>query len=720
MNLLSRIALVAGAVLAPAAAALAQTPAEIEPGQVVEFELAGRNVAFLVVDIPEGTGAMRVDLDAVDGVSDLDLLVRSGTPFQADGSIDPDALFDQSQYRSISATGDEFVVVSEASTFPMRAGPWYFAVFNFGSTATDARISTSTFDEAPVVPIEVVYNDSSDDCNTGPWSQSGRQAAMDFAAQKLTEELRPVAPIRVQGCWEESDEGTLAFAGPNFLFAHDLGFDTDRDTRFSGSVRFPSPMPWLPTRYNQYSAAAAAQNAGTSVCRLSGGSCTGVYDIRATFNTTADFYYGLDRETPASQSNFVSTAMHEITHGLGFYGAINVESGARSSQYEDPYTVNVRRNIVGVGLTPLLEMDDEQRLAALTSNNLRFYGDNAQAINGSSIKLYAPGEPNQGSTLSHLDTLTLGTELMAHRISRSAPHALGLAAPILFDVGWDPAPKAAPEPLLPPSGQYFDPQRDGHGIALYRIAGFEDFYFVVFYSYDEQGLPEYFVANGRVQDGVLVASRNEFGDSLTRSLYDESQSPPNAPDPATGFEGLIRIDFNEAARSPVCAGDSEPGESVTSAVVTFTLPGQDYEQWCLQGIAEGLEVDNDLTNIFFNAEDPGWGASVLSFPGADGDGLGMQVYYPDAEGNPRWAIMGTGSYEVGATYDLEQVVGYCRGCPKPATLERVKVGEVTIGLMPVDGGGTSTLSFDVSFDGGAGGSFTRNTTVIAGGAPSGD
>ena len=167
----------------------------------------------------------------------------------------------------------------------------------------------------------------------------------------------------------------------------------------------------------------------------------------------------------------------------------------------------------------------------------------------------------------------------------------------------------------------------------------------------------------------------------------------------------------------MCVGSSEPAEGVTSAVVTFTLPGQDYEQWCLQGIAEGLEVQTDLTNIFFNPADPGWGASVLSFPGDGGDGLGMQVYYPDADGNPRWAIMGTANYQVGSTYDLEQVVGYCRGCPKPATLERVKVGEVTIGLQPVDGGLESTLTFDVSFDGGAGGSFTRSTTVVAGGVP---
>ena len=66
---------------------------------------------------------------------------------------------------------------------------------------------------------------------------------------------------------------------------------------------------------------------------------TAAADIVATFNTDLDpprnvlnrpFYYGYSGVSkPLRSIDFVSVAMHEITHGLGFLGLVNVDREQR-------------------------------------------------------------------------------------------------------------------------------------------------------------------------------------------------------------------------------------------------------------------------------------------------------------------------------------------------------------------------------------------------------
>jgi len=521
---------------------------------------------------------------------------------------------------------------------------------------------------------------------------------MDEAARLLTEQLRPIAPVRVKACWRTIDEeGVLASAGTQYLIWSDSALGLT--------------APYLREPYTLYAAAPAAQQAGTSLCHYAG-ICDGA-DIRANFNTKAQFYYGLDRNTPNDKVNFITTAMHEITHGLGFFGLVNVETGARTSlstDYRDAYGMHVRWHKPGEAPLPLLELSDAERAQAMVSGSgLRFHGPNLKEILGLELRLYAPATPNPGSTYSHFDTAVLGNQLMAHRISRNSPQDLGYAIGVLYDVGWDPDHGVVPEALLPRGGQFYDPERSGHGIAIYRVAGLGNFYFMVFYTYDANGLPEYYVAGGNVIDGLFAPERNVHGDSLVRSLYDPLASPPGYNDPDAGFDGQIRIDFNQPTLAPACQGREGP-----VAVLSFTLPGSTGQQWCLHPLADTSTAANDLTNIWLAPGDTGWGASSLSFAGAGGDGIGMQLYYPDANGYPRWAIMQTGEYQPGASYPLLQARGYCRTCPSQA-IQLEEVGTIAVGFESDAAGSSGQLSFDVTFKGPAGGNFARDTDVVPGG-----
>lgn len=67
----------------------------------------------------------------------------------------------------------------------------------------------------------------------------------------------------------------------------------------------------------------------------------------------AGWYYGLDGNTPAGQTDFLNVVMHEIAHGLGFSGFGNVSTGAPLAGYRDIYSSFVVDNRTGLGFYQL-------------------------------------------------------------------------------------------------------------------------------------------------------------------------------------------------------------------------------------------------------------------------------------------------------------------------------------------------------------------------------
>jgi autotransporter-associated beta strand protein len=173
------------------------------------------------------------------------------------------------------------------------------------------------------------------------------------------------------------------------------------------------------------------------------------YEIGITFNSNvgttgalADraWYYGTDGALPANTPttfyrDFVTVALHEIGHGLGFSSLFKADGTYDTSQqYPAIYD---RFLTFGPGGTPLPEMSPSGRALALSSDNLFWDGDAGRAANGGMpVKMYAPTTYDDSST-SHIDETTFPDGLLSP-IYSGVLHVPGaIERGILRDMGWD-------------------------------------------------------------------------------------------------------------------------------------------------------------------------------------------------------------------------------------------------------------------------------------------
>lgn len=742
-------------------AALAVPTVPVPIGGTVSLTVpAGAFTNSLYVDVPANAERLTVSLQTANPTQDLDLLLRFRSPFPDStggaGLIDSEFLADHAQFVSLGATGNESIVITRSSREPLREGRLFLSVLSFANTPAPATVFAQLSSGGQFAPIEVLFDDpgtTARPCETAGWNDatartavrgnSGttlgqqRRLALQEAARLLGEELRPNVPVRIRACFRDlsmdtstSSGTTLAFASPESLSLSDRGQSAGRAA--------------LSQQYAFYARAAVAHQAGTPSCQFSGGDCVvPAADVSATFNLAIDnrtganqqFDYGFSVPPAFSGPSFISVAMHEIAHGLGFIGLISLSTennrviGQKLSSFDDVYGRNTRV-IDGSGTTrSFLRVSDSERAAALVGGTqLRFAGPIAiessrnplagQSPPDNFVYLHSPTTLAGGSTYSHVGPNYAG-EMMQAAISPTSPRSLSLALPMMQDLGWDPTPKAVPADALPANLQWYDLARTGHGIDMRRVAGTPDLYFLGYYSYDANGAPEWYTSLGRVVDGLFVPARNEFNDSLVRFNFRPGQNPQSVPDNSTAFLGEVRIDFVRAADSPACFDNVPVGRVLTGtlAVMTWDLDGTPAprpRQWCMQPIIDGRAgVQVDLSSVWFAANDPGWGITVLSIPGNGGDGMGIGVYYPDATGKGRWGIVQTDRYVPGQSYPVQQVSnGYCRTCAAPAQLQFVNIGTITVDLGAPSSGRSNRISLDVTYPGPEGGRFQRSNVVV--------
>jgi hypothetical protein len=175
---------------------------------------------------------------------------------------------------------------------------------------------------------EVNYSDSPGQGFNDPTLGDMRKTALEAAVAAWGRILGSAVTVTVEARFAEQrceDTGaTLASAGPTFVFMD-----------FEGGV----PGVWFP-------GSLAESMAGINLS-AEGGADPGAADLRITFNSGIDesciregsrFYYGLDTSVPAGEISFVTVAMHELGHGLGFLGLVDESTGELFQGFTDAYT----------------------------------------------------------------------------------------------------------------------------------------------------------------------------------------------------------------------------------------------------------------------------------------------------------------------------------------------------------------------------------------------
>lgn len=190
----------------------------------------------------------------------------------------------------------------------------------------------------------------------------------------------------------------------------------------------------------------------------------GEYDMDIFFTSAVSWYYGLDGKCPSNKFDLVDVSLHEMCHGLGYFGLGYINKGEGSYGYitksvlTRPIVFNFP-NLEGKPTsfdraianssnkyftdTAVFNNPSEELKNFLLSDDLFFMGENALAANNNApVKLYAPGTFYFASSILHLDEdtfpvgniNTLMTPYVDHGEANHNPGPVTFG--LLKDLGW--------------------------------------------------------------------------------------------------------------------------------------------------------------------------------------------------------------------------------------------------------------------------------------------
>ena len=446
------------------------------------------------------------------------------------------------------------------------------------------------------------------------------KSAFQYAIDVWSALIESPVTIRVEASWTALDFGILGSAGPDALHAD---FD------------FGEPGTWYP---------AALANA------LAGDDLSADYvDIVANFNSDfSSWYFGLDGATPPGTIDFVTVVMHEIGHGLGFFGTMDVDDGAGSVECSgvggigcwgfDPYPGIpdiFERFAEDAGGNLLIDTDvypmpSAELAEVLTSQSVYFDGPAAAAAYGARPPLYAPTTWNGGSSFSHLDESTFApgdpSSLMTPSVSGSeAIHDPGpVGCGVFADMGWTttascgtgvvPDTPSIPVPLSPADGAAGLPvdvtiswqpsiQAEAYSLEVARTSTFAEpdvsVSGITETSYLVEGLDygtEYFWH-------VRATNAQSASEYSTTYRFSTAAAPPDAPlltSPANGAAALpatVTLDWEDVTGADEymiqvdsSAGFENPIRDLVSSESEVTLTGLGGERtyfWRVRAADDG-------------------------------------------------------------------------------------------------------------------------------------
>ncbi|WP_167615984.1 T9SS type A sorting domain-containing protein [Maribellus sediminis] len=180
-------------------------------------------------------------------------------------------------------------------------------------------------------------------------------------------------PIVVQAKWQKLGTNVLAHSSPTAFYKN---FDGAR----VADVYYPVAL----------------------VEKLSGKEINGSEpDIVCTFNSNMDWYLGTNGNGPDKQYDFVTVALHELVHGLGFSGFFDSENGVGNLK-NDQHLPSIYDWYVYQNNLQVCDHDHFDMPSAALGNALQSGSLNLKSNDGSDIeKVYAPKSWNDGSSIYH-------------------------------------------------------------------------------------------------------------------------------------------------------------------------------------------------------------------------------------------------------------------------------------------------------------------------------
>ncbi len=255
-------------------------------------------------------------------------------------------------------------------------------------------------------------------CDTPP---AAAETALDYAAGIWSAALASPVSITVSACWTDSLPCAGIACGDTTTYARNF--------------------PQAPMVDTYYPLALANALSGRDLAPEG-------HDINVYFLSTVDWSF-TTATPPTTAYDFVTAALHELGHGLGFSGNM-YESYNVGFCGNGPYywyscpTVYDRLAVDSLGVSLLSYMEPDPRvLGGKLKSDANFGGPNAVTRNANAwVKLYTPAFWDQGTSLSHLDTAwgssgedALMCPTLPSRLRAIGPVTLGM----MQDMGWQAA-----------------------------------------------------------------------------------------------------------------------------------------------------------------------------------------------------------------------------------------------------------------------------------------
>ncbi len=327
----------------------------------------------------------------------------------------------------------------------------------------------------PNSTFEIQWNPAACPDSVKPWPQEAQQA-FQYAANIWGSLLDSEETIEVIACWLPGSFYDI----PNWLGA-------------ARAVSTHKDFPHAPSANTYYPAALANALAGHDLNDVDGWDADDDgqdidADIDGWFNADQDaWYFRTDGNPAPSEVDFVSLVLHELGHGLGFYGWAEVDIGDNACRTRTPGDGCIgppplppmtydQFTTDGTGKQLLAYENPSLDLGNALSNQaggLFFNGPQATAANSGPVKLYAPN-PWNASSYDHVDEQTfnntpnsLMTPVQSNGESEHHPGPVTLA--MFQDMGWGAVNTAPTLAGLPDQVVAIDKSKD-NAIDLWAYA----------------------------------------------------------------------------------------------------------------------------------------------------------------------------------------------------------------------------------------------------------